>query len=263
MRGSPPKETWYGGRKYRSRTEARWAVILDNAVGVEWTYEEEGFDVPGFWGYLPDFHITAPLELWLEVKGDDADLERGRMTAAGGILPGGLLIVGYPNEDVLDWAWLHLPSRRYVCLASSIRDGTLRYAAAPAAPAEWVKPVKSDLPAVPGFYRPGVSARFEWGETPAVPRVGPAVRRIGSPASSRSRPAAQMPATAARPRARKSAAGDYKPVALPSLAAGHVSGESGETRSTAEFCRQRSRCASGPASSTKGRVVRAVRECMS
>ena len=64
-------ETKYKGYRFRSRLEARWAVFFD-ALGLDWEYEPEGFDLgDGVW-YLPDFRVKYPdgsIE-WLEVKGD-------------------------------------------------------------------------------------------------------------------------------------------------------------------------------------------------
>jgi hypothetical protein len=34
-------ETLYRGYRFRSRTEARWAVFFDK-LGLRWDYEEEG-----------------------------------------------------------------------------------------------------------------------------------------------------------------------------------------------------------------------------
>ena len=59
-------QTSYKGCRFRSRAEARWAVFLDT-LGVEWTYEVEGFDLDRLW-YLPDFWLPK-LNTWLEVKG--------------------------------------------------------------------------------------------------------------------------------------------------------------------------------------------------
>lgn len=65
----PAKQTTYRGRRFRSRTEARWAVFFD-ALGTPWEYEKEGFDL--FSGsYLPDFGLPqVNIGCWLEVKGD-------------------------------------------------------------------------------------------------------------------------------------------------------------------------------------------------
>jgi len=61
-----PIETRYAGCKFRSRTEARWAVAFD-AFGFGWEYEPEGFALPSG-AYLPDFKIHLPMVEWIEVK---------------------------------------------------------------------------------------------------------------------------------------------------------------------------------------------------
>lgn len=61
-------ETKYGGCRFRSRTEARWAVFFD-ALGLKWEYEKEGFELPSGW-YLPDFWIPE-WRAWVEVKGEE------------------------------------------------------------------------------------------------------------------------------------------------------------------------------------------------
>lgn len=60
-----PIETRYAGCRFRSRTEARWAVAFD-ALGFSWEYEPEGFALPSG-GYLPDFLINTTGE-WIEIK---------------------------------------------------------------------------------------------------------------------------------------------------------------------------------------------------
>jgi hypothetical protein len=47
-------ETQYKGYRFRSRLEARWAVFFD-AVGLNFEYEKEGFDLGEVGYYLPDF----------------------------------------------------------------------------------------------------------------------------------------------------------------------------------------------------------------
>lgn len=59
-------ETKYRGRFYRSRTEARWAVVFDEA-GLDFEYELQGYNLQGH-RYLPDFWLTEP-EWWVEIKG--------------------------------------------------------------------------------------------------------------------------------------------------------------------------------------------------
>lgn len=59
-------ETSYAGCRFRSRTEARWAVFFD-ALGIPWEYEKEGYELPSGW-YLPDFWLPED-QLWVEIKG--------------------------------------------------------------------------------------------------------------------------------------------------------------------------------------------------
>jgi hypothetical protein len=61
-------ETIYGGYRFRSRLEARWAVFFD-AVGLPYDYEKEGFILDDCTKYLPDFWLPS-LNLWVEIKPD-------------------------------------------------------------------------------------------------------------------------------------------------------------------------------------------------
>lgn len=63
-------ETTYNGYRFRSRTEARWAVFFD-AAGIEYEYEPEGYKLPNGDCYLPDFWLPE-LCYWFEVKGQEA-----------------------------------------------------------------------------------------------------------------------------------------------------------------------------------------------
>jgi len=58
-------QTSYKGWNFRSRLEARWAVFFE-AMGYEFWYEPEGFQLPHGW-YLPDFFLPKH-NLWCEVK---------------------------------------------------------------------------------------------------------------------------------------------------------------------------------------------------
>lgn len=118
-----PIETRYAGCRFRSRLEARWAVFFDRA-GVRWEYEPQGFVVDGR-PYLPDFLLTD-CGTWVEVKGNDKDLDQHLMCIAAMELPvveprGGeqgprLLILGphpvlpepYVCCEVGDWGWIGL-----------------------------------------------------------------------------------------------------------------------------------------------------------
>jgi hypothetical protein len=92
-------ETEYRGYRFRSRTEARWAVALD-AAGIEWQYEAEGFVLGGV-RYLPDFYLPE-LKTFVEVKPTKeaaeqaAPLMRALMEASG---CGGRFAVGAPTVE--------------------------------------------------------------------------------------------------------------------------------------------------------------------
>jgi hypothetical protein len=67
-----PIETTYKGYKFRSRVEARWAVVFDT-LDIPWEYEKEGYSLPSG-AYLPDFWLpTVTIDgqegVWFEVKG--------------------------------------------------------------------------------------------------------------------------------------------------------------------------------------------------
>lgn len=64
-----PLETRYGGCRFRSRTEARWAVFFD-ALGVPWEYEPEAYPT-SLGNYLPDFRLRGGP--FAEVKPDSDD----------------------------------------------------------------------------------------------------------------------------------------------------------------------------------------------
>lgn len=73
-------ETRYKGYRFRSRLEARWAVFFD-ALGIEWQYEPEGFELSDGTRYLPDFWLPyresrhAGAGYWIEIKGDEPSRE--------------------------------------------------------------------------------------------------------------------------------------------------------------------------------------------
>jgi hypothetical protein len=65
-----PIETKYKGYKFRSRLEARWSVFFEE-MGLDWSYEVEGFQLPSGAWYLPDFFIKSRdkcMDYWYEVK---------------------------------------------------------------------------------------------------------------------------------------------------------------------------------------------------
>ena len=54
--------TTYGGTRFRSRLEARWAAFFD-LVGWKWEYEPVDFD-----GWCPDFLVHRAVPVYAEVK---------------------------------------------------------------------------------------------------------------------------------------------------------------------------------------------------
>lgn len=160
-------ETRYAGRRFRSRTEARYAVLFD-ALKLDWDYEPEGFEI-GAGRYLPDFFIRFPKDssqakrwpgagYWIEIKGGEptaAELEKlaqvSRYTEHKAYL-----FAGQPNK-ASGWA--------------SARDGDL-------APTRGVETAACFLLCSPlpgrdfhhafhdALYK-AMSARFEFGETGA------------------------------------------------------------------------------------------------
>jgi hypothetical protein len=61
-----PIQTKFNGRHYRSRVEARYAVLW-SACRLAYDHEKEGFWLE-LGRYLPDFFIPT-LDIWFEVKG--------------------------------------------------------------------------------------------------------------------------------------------------------------------------------------------------
>lgn len=62
-----PIETIYNGYRFRSRLEARYAVLFDEC-GIKYMYESEGFELSDKTFYLPDFYLPAS-KTYFEVKG--------------------------------------------------------------------------------------------------------------------------------------------------------------------------------------------------
>ena len=112
-------ETVYKGYRFRSRLEARWAVFFD-ALGIEWEYEKEGYDLGAAGWYLPDFWL--PHFGWWEVKGaipTDAEVTKICALSEGTSTPG-FLSWGKPVpwsraddktlESCVNDATVHLPT---------------------------------------------------------------------------------------------------------------------------------------------------------
>jgi hypothetical protein len=66
-------QTVYKGYKFRSRLEARYAVLFDE-LGIEWDYEAEGYELPDGTWYLPDFYLPK-VNAYIEIKGEKSSSE--------------------------------------------------------------------------------------------------------------------------------------------------------------------------------------------
>ncbi len=101
-----PIETIYNGYRFRSRLEARWAVVFD-ALNASYKYEPEGFELGDLGWYLPDFwldHYCGKESFpgwgyWVEIKPTQAtEDELARlMRVYVGTNHNGLLIQGNPH----------------------------------------------------------------------------------------------------------------------------------------------------------------------
>lgn len=106
-------ETRYKGRLFRSRLEARYAVLFD-ALHITWDYEPEGFELPDGTRYLPDFWMPLaaddPLRpehpeggYWVEIKAGDPTAGEDRrmrlLTMSSG--HSGYLFAGPPDRVVI------------------------------------------------------------------------------------------------------------------------------------------------------------------
>jgi hypothetical protein len=100
-----PIETEYGGRLYRSRLEARWAVFWD-AMWIRFDYEPDGYSLPSGW-YLTDFLLlTVPSftgrfgrGFWVEIKPEGQPTRRtlrlmSELARGSGL--GGFVVAGNP-----------------------------------------------------------------------------------------------------------------------------------------------------------------------
>lgn len=106
-------DTVYRGCYFRSRLEARYALLFD-LLKIVWRYEPEAYELgPHDRHYLPDFYLPA-FGAWVEVKGDESDFTAKADLYAAAVdprsgLPGiadsvftstrGLLVLG-PIPDV-------------------------------------------------------------------------------------------------------------------------------------------------------------------
>lgn len=68
-----PIVTHWAGCRFRSKTEAHWAVFFEY-IGLDWEWEYQGFEMPNLPRYLPDFYFERSRNV-VEIKGTDQHRE--------------------------------------------------------------------------------------------------------------------------------------------------------------------------------------------
>jgi hypothetical protein len=110
-----PIETKWKGWRFRSRTEARWAVFLD-AAGIKFDYEPEGVLLPSG-PYLPDFRLRdfehpsgfEEASVWLEIKGGEATETERLKCAELALASGEVVLLAEGAPDFTQQVWLFEP----------------------------------------------------------------------------------------------------------------------------------------------------------
>lgn len=155
-------ETQYAGCRFRSRTEARWAVFFD-ALDIPWDFEAQGFHTPAG-GYLPDFWLPD-VDLYVEIKGPTpGETELAKCQAIPNLI---ILVGGVPRrlEDFGFWQWAPCAKGRFHLL-HGCEEGWVVFSAEKS----WPFPPVADKQRVQDALREARSARFEHGETGRRPR---------------------------------------------------------------------------------------------
>lgn len=117
-------ETYYNGYRFRSRLEARWAVFFD-AMGINYEYELEGYELPNGMKYLPDFYLPDIDDgVYVEVKGDMDDDSYRKVEAFWKYGDKPLYTLGgLPTQDDLDRDDMYVYAEKYKhCLEYGGRD---------------------------------------------------------------------------------------------------------------------------------------------
>jgi len=98
-------QTFYKGFHFRSRLEARYAVMFD-AAGLEWVYEPEGYELPSG-RYLPDFYIPK-WDAYVEIKGKPPGHQEFQKCHELSVAADKLVILfeGQPETDNFAGEWL-------------------------------------------------------------------------------------------------------------------------------------------------------------
>ena len=185
-------ETVYRGCRFRSRTEARWAVFFDH-IWIRWSFEQQGYQLQDGTRYLPDFEFHDQ-KLFVEVKpGEPTDEEQNicrRLAKESGNAVA--ILGGSPYQErgeATYQAWLY--SARFPQGQDGWRFATCHQCGTAALilplvhsnlrPVQWVRSPEKHRTgenketcwlddasaAVTAAYAAATSARFEHGEQPA------------------------------------------------------------------------------------------------
>ena len=118
-------ETEYKGYKFRSRLEARWAVLFDQ-LDIRYEYEPTGFEMRNKTRYLPDFYLPD-FDLYGEMKppreGILKELEKVSQFVTEDMSKRVLILGNIPLVE--DDSWFHVPVVYYNPLFSTTKVGWL------------------------------------------------------------------------------------------------------------------------------------------
>jgi hypothetical protein len=93
----------YGYKKFRSTTEARWAVFFDT-LGIGWESEPKTYDTVSSGWYIPDFWLPGPFVFW-EVKGLPGEGHAKAQGLADATGYGVVVAVGEPDVPPRHYQW--------------------------------------------------------------------------------------------------------------------------------------------------------------
>jgi len=119
-------ETIFNGIRYRSRTEARWAVFFDT-LGWNAEYEIEGYDLDGLW-YLPDFYVPE-INSFCLIKGNEFNYPEREKARKLGIhtQKNILVLIGTPSPVSMKNMLFMPPENHQAWLASDPRKNNFWY----------------------------------------------------------------------------------------------------------------------------------------
>ncbi|ALL15432.1 hypothetical protein [Caulobacter henricii] len=127
-------ETIWKGYRFRSRTEALWAVFLE-ALGVQFDYEPEGLLLTSG-PYLPDFRLrdfklpawVDRRDVWLEIKGTEPTDEERQRCAELAMVSGCQVLLAVGPPDFAEQVYLFDPMvEDGLCSLMSLMVGRLGF----------------------------------------------------------------------------------------------------------------------------------------